>query len=108
MALSLPGPAGPSTYPNIFFVLTFKPITLPHENTFFLKLENLIPFALIVSCIFSQIRGTPRKAVGFTSCRVLIRVPCKGPGWVSHTCTLPGTQMSLSPQPASSAPEKLG
>ena len=90
---SMPDPSGPATYPSILFELTFKPIFLAHRNTFFLKLEDLPTASFIFSCIFSQIRGTPRKAVGFTSCKVLTKVPCWAQSSVSNTCT-PGVHLS--------------
>lgn len=93
----MPGPAGPATYPCILFELTLKPIFLAHENTFLLKLEDLPTVTFIFSCIFSQIRGTPRKAVGFTSCRVLTKVPCRVQSWVSHTCN-PDVHLSSAAQ----------
>lgn len=93
----LPSPSlAPCTYPSIRFVLVFKPMTFPHENTFFLKLENLAEVSFILSCIFSQIRGTPRKAVGFTSCRVLIKVPCNRQSRITQ-CTWQGARRPAPP-----------
>lgn len=66
-----------AAYPIIFLVLTLSPAFLAHENTFFFRLEDLLMLCLSVSCIFSQMRGTPRKAVGFTSCSVPISEPCR-------------------------------
>lgn len=71
-------PLQDTAYPSIRLVLTFKPSIFAHANAFFLRLEDLATFSLMVSCIFSQMRGTPMKKVGFTSCRVYTKVPCVG------------------------------
>uniref|UniRef100_A0A670K9S2 Uncharacterized protein n=1 Tax=Podarcis muralis TaxID=64176 RepID=A0A670K9S2_PODMU len=64
-----------SSYPLIRLRLVSRPTTFAQAAIRFFKAENFIPAAFILSCIFSQTRGTPRNAVGRTSLRVSTKVP---------------------------------
>lgn len=63
------------TYWFILLRLVCRPTSLAQAATFLRMVEALAPTSLILSCIFSHTRGTPMKAVGRTSLRVLTREP---------------------------------
>lgn len=64
-----------NTYGFILFRFLCRPTSLAQAATFRRTVEDLAPTDLIFSCIFSQTRGTPMKAVGRTSFKVLTREP---------------------------------
>lgn len=63
------------TYWFILVRLVCRPTSLAQAATFLRTVEDLAPTDFIFSCIFSQTRGTPMKAVGRTSFKVLTREP---------------------------------
>lgn len=64
-----------NTYWFILLRLVCRPTSLAQAATFLRTVEALAPVDLIPSCIFSHTRGTPMKAVGRTSFKVLTREP---------------------------------
>lgn len=63
------------TYWFILLRLACRPTSLAQAATFLRTVEALAPADFILSCIFSHTRGTPMKAVGRTSFKVLTREP---------------------------------
>lgn len=63
------------TYGFILARLLCRPTSLAQAATFLRTVDDLAPTALILSCIFSHTRGTPRKAVGRTSFMVFTSEP---------------------------------
>lgn len=57
--------------------LVRRPTSLAQAATFLRTVEDFAPTAFIFSCIFSQTRGTPMKAVGRASFKVSTSEPCK-------------------------------
>lgn len=69
----------PKTYTYWFSLLRLvrRPTSLAQAATFLRTVEDFAPTAFIFSCIFSQTRGTPMKAVGRASFKVSTSEPCK-------------------------------
>ena len=58
-------------------MLARSPTPLAQAAILRLRPEDFLPAATMVSCIFSQTRGTPKNVVGRTSLRVTASEPCR-------------------------------